>query len=240
MSLKYRKYIRLPEFDYSQPRYYFVTICTHWRRKILAPFIDPKYGHKIADYAVEGLVPANKATTRVATTHNVANRATTSANRATTRVATTNNVDNKVTHNVVARLVRAQEKARKATMIIVETLTALPKRFHNHINNDFYIIMSDHLHWILAINESTCTTCPCPIGDHKGRHYNLGNIVGAFKSLITRRMWQLGYKGRLFQPNYYEHIVRTESALEKIRQYIFANPYIEYEGIPWQRLDPDM
>jgi len=36
MELPKRKSIRLPEYDYSSPGAYFVTICTHGRRCILS------------------------------------------------------------------------------------------------------------------------------------------------------------------------------------------------------------
>ncbi len=59
----------------------------------------------------------------------------------------------------------------------------------------------------------------------------LGDVIGAFKSLTTveyiRGVKQLGwaaFRGRLWQRNYYEHIIRDERALERIRRYIADNP----------------
>lgn len=61
----------------------------------------------------------------------------------------------------------------------------------------------------------------------------LGDIVGAFKSLTTneyiRNTKILGWKtfnGRLWQRNYYEHIVRNEEDLGRIREYIETNPKV--------------
>ncbi|MGE0683554.1 MAG: transposase [Candidatus Binatia bacterium] len=59
----------------------------------------------------------------------------------------------------------------------------------------------------------------------------LGDVVGAFKSLTTDAYihgvktsgWP-SFQGRLWQRNYYEHIIRNEAALEQIRQYIADNP----------------
>ncbi len=59
----------------------------------------------------------------------------------------------------------------------------------------------------------------------------LGNIVCAFKSLTTDQ-YILGvenqnwppFPGRLWQRNYYEHIIRDEDSLNKIREYIVHNP----------------
>jgi len=59
----------------------------------------------------------------------------------------------------------------------------------------------------------------------------VGDIVGAFKSRVTveyiRGVKTSGwppFRGRLWQRNYYEHIIRNERALNAIRQYIIENP----------------
>jgi REP element-mobilizing transposase RayT len=52
-----------------------------------------------------------------------------------------------------------------------------------------------------------------------------------FKTMTTneyiRGVKQLGwpaFAGRLWQRNYYEHIIRNEESLNRIRQYILDNP----------------
>jgi putative transposase len=59
----------------------------------------------------------------------------------------------------------------------------------------------------------------------------LGEVVHRFKTMITKRyadgVKQLGwasFRGRLWQRNYYEHIIRDEPALDRIRRYIQENP----------------
>lgn len=59
----------------------------------------------------------------------------------------------------------------------------------------------------------------------------LGNIVGAFKSLtmhsyidgVKQSGWPC-FRGRLWQRNYHEHIIRNDESLLRIRQYIADNP----------------
>ena len=59
----------------------------------------------------------------------------------------------------------------------------------------------------------------------------LGDVVGAFKSLATAgyidgvkdKGWP-AFRGRLWQRNYYEHVIRDEGALERIRRYVDDNP----------------
>ena len=59
----------------------------------------------------------------------------------------------------------------------------------------------------------------------------LGNIIGAYKSITTHEyilgVRNLGWRpflGRFWQRNYYEHIVRGEADLARIRAYIRNNP----------------
>ena len=60
---------------------------------------------------------------------------------------------------------------------------------------------------------------------------SLPDVVHRLKSLTTARyrhgVYQHGWRpfpGRLWQRNYYEHIIRNERALQRIRQYIINNP----------------
>ncbi len=55
---------------------------------------------------------------------------------------------------------------------------------------------------------------------------SLGVIIRAFKSAVTKRINQMrGTPGApVWQRNYYEHIIRNENSLNRIRQYIETNP----------------
>ena len=75
------------------------------------------------------------------------------------------------------------------------------------IQIDYYKVMSDHIHLILILENSILS---------------LGEIVRRFKATTTK---DVGFK--LWQPNYYEHIIRNEKALSKIRKYIQNNPGVE-------------
>lgn len=54
----------------------------------------------------------------------------------------------------------------------------------------------------------------------------LGRLVGALKTVTTKNMNQMrGSAGAvLWQRNYYEHIIRGEESLHRIREYIINNP----------------
>ena len=60
---------------------------------------------------------------------------------------------------------------------------------------------------------------------------SLPDVVHRFKTLTTKRYadgvkesgWT-PFPGRVWQRNYYEHIIRNEDSLNRIRQYILENP----------------
>lgn len=55
---------------------------------------------------------------------------------------------------------------------------------------------------------------------------SLGIIIGSFKSIVTKRVNELrGTPGKPFwQRNYWEHGIRTDKELDRIREYIKMNP----------------
>jgi hypothetical protein len=52
----------------------------------------------------------------------------------------------------------------------------------------------------------------------------LGEIVRAYKAVSTRLIRQTANADFAWQRNYYEHIVRSDESLNRIRQYIRENP----------------
>lgn len=78
--------------------------------------------------------------------------------------------------------------------------------------------MPNHVHGILLFTAGGETP---PL-----RRYTLGQVVGYFKYQSTTRINSLGGRPgeRIWQRNYYEHIVRNEDELNRIRHYIQDNP----------------
>lgn len=86
-----------------------------------------------------------------------------------------------------------------------------------------YVVMPNHFHGIIEI--------VAPLGSAHIEN-GLGDIIGAFKSLTTneyiRGVKQLNWQPfdkKLWQRNYYEHIIRNENDFERIIQYIKNNPF---------------
>ncbi|HDL16306.1 MAG TPA: transposase [Rhizobiales bacterium] len=117
---------------------------------------------------------------------------------------------------------------------------ALSDRFPT-VELDAFIVMPNHIHGVIVITcDGNVGAGLVPAPHVSGADTNrattrvaptLGNVVGAFKSLTTvlyaRGVKQSGwpaFAGRLWQRNYYEHVIRGEVSLNRIRQYILDNP----------------
>jgi REP element-mobilizing transposase RayT len=102
-----------------------------------------------------------------------------------------------------------------------------------------YTIMPNHLHGIVINNlfyGVGADRCVCP---NQTKHNNQGAHTGAplphiirwFKTMTTNQFlkniqtnnWP-SFNKRLWQRNYYEHIIRHEKEYQAIRQYIQDNP----------------
>jgi putative transposase len=52
----------------------------------------------------------------------------------------------------------------------------------------------------------------------------IGAIVRGYKSSVTKQLGLLGFNEKLWQRNYYEHIIRNEQSYQTISEYIINNP----------------
>jgi REP element-mobilizing transposase RayT len=149
-----RKSLRLADHDYSQPGFYFITLCTYCRMPFLGSWEE---GELLLN------PPGN----------------------------------------------------------MVETCWKnLPDHFP-HVRLDAYQIMPDHFHGVIELTGSAGAPDRAP----------LPKIIQGYKSVTTHAY--MGWikaldpsfpKPLLWQRNYYEHVIRNQARLDKIRQYIQANP----------------
>jgi len=141
--MKYRKNIRLEDYDYRTNGYYFVTICSSGRAKLCSMYKDTIERHLINLEKYQG------------------------------------------------------------------------------VKLDYYKLMPEHLHFIMILDEAKLPLC---------------RYIQDFKAKTTLEIKKNGFIGKRFwQPNYYEHVIRNENALTKIREYIEYNPDVEKPN--WNELD---
>jgi REP element-mobilizing transposase RayT len=97
------------------------------------------------------------------------------------------------------------------------------------IETDVFIVMPNHIHGIITIVGADLRVRPSGEGAHIGAP--LHKIIQWFKTMTTNEYihgikqlkWQ-PFVGKLWQRNYHERIVRNESELNRIREYITLNP----------------
>ncbi len=104
--------------------------------------------------------------------------------------------------------------------ILEENWKALPQRFPEVVLDE-YMIMSDHIHFILWLNP------------HGNNSPKLSRVVDAYKSLTARAglsyLRKHGHEcgDHFWQRGYYEHVIRSEFELLQKRTYIRDNPIKE-------------
>ncbi|MBK9098411.1 MAG: transposase [bacterium] len=177
-----RRSIRLKEFDYSTPWWYYVTVCTYERKYLFGKIVKGK-----------------------------------------------------MVLNEFGKIVE------------VEWLKT--KEIRNNVDLDYYVIMPNHLHGNIIINGRGELNSPqgmnlrlelnstgnnesrriqyAPTNDKfKSPSQSLGAIIRGFKSAVTKRIRELtkNTELKIWQRNYYEHIIRNEVDLQNIRNYIELNP----------------
>lgn len=122
----------------------------------------------------------------------------------------------------------------------------LSERFPN-FELDVFQIMPNHLHGIIVLKDINDNAVgaglapaldnppalddisPIVIGTEASPAPTIADIIGAYKSLVFKNCLTI-YKskneimGKLWQRNYYEHIIRNEQTYLTIANYIITNP----------------
>ena len=113
---------------------------------------------------------------------------------------------------------------------------AIPDHFP-HATIDEFIIMPNHIHGIIFLNNNGGANVGANVGAKNfsplrqryrttphGTSKTIGSMVRGFKIGVTKWFRQNTRIHHVWQRNYWEHIVRDEQELARIRQYIVNNP----------------
>ncbi len=71
-----------------------------------------------------------------------------------------------------------------------------------------YVLMPDHIHFFCAPGDAA----------------DLSRFVGGFKQESTRRSWEAGWQGRLWQREFFDHLLRDGESYEQNWWYVRNNP----------------
>jgi len=139
-----------------------------------------------------------------------------------------------------------------AGKMIVRWWLELPNKFPN-VNVDIFVVMPNHFHGIIFIADNAnvvgddLRVAPGLGGNDNGGEHGgsprrtdspqqrpnapLSQMIQWFKTMTTneyiRGVKNLGWKpfnGKVWQRDYYEHIIRNQSAADRIARYIESNP----------------
>lgn len=135
-------------------------------------------------------------------------------------------------------IVRGEMILADAGKMVVKWWNELPGKFPS-VTVDAFVVMPNHFHGVIIIHGTVGAglvpaqnfILPPSTGTTTRVAPTLGDIVGAFKSITTleyiRGVKQFNWRrfnGKLWQRNYYEHIIRNEEDYERIFNYIESNP----------------
>ncbi len=95
-----------------------------------------------------------------------------------------------------------------------------------NIKIDKFVIMPNHIHGIIVIEESVGAYCDTPLQKFKSPSNTIGAIIRGFKSAVTKQINKIHNTSGIpvWQRNYYEHIIRDEQDYWRIAEYIQNNP----------------
>ena len=116
--------------------------------------------------------------------------------------------------------------------LIVKDEWVKTAEIRNNIELDRWVVMPDHFHGIIVVSNGRGTARRAPTVEQFGKPVvgSVPTIIRSFKSAVTNRVNKMYQTpgGKLWQRNYWEHIIRTNDELIRIREYILQNP------INWQ------
>jgi putative transposase len=210
----HRRSIRIRSRDYSRDGYYFVTVCARNRENLFADFCVEAGLAPVPDHLNTQLkgqpqgLPLHK------------------------EIAPAQDFANVLILTTTGRIV--EDNWRKIVNHTVKT--------------DAFVIMPNHIHGIIIIKPHALGVgaglAPAPDspdndqGQPQGLPLHkeiasapaLGTIIGAFKSRCVKDYLKyidendLNESAKIWQRNYYEHVIRDRKELSTIRNYIKSNP----------------
>ncbi len=217
-DVHHRKSIRLNGYDYSQKGAYFITLCTQNREHLFGEVIDSKMELNDAGAMVQTIW--DELPTRF---DNII------MDESIIMPDHTHGIIIITPDTPISRTGEPCVRPQTTQYIHPYPLFTSPNSYNIHTLGDHNCINKNYYDENHKNNIHT-------LGDHKDRPYgtlpgSLGRIIQAFKSLTTHEytinVKQHGwtpFSGKLWQRNYWEHIVRNEQELNLILMYIQNNP----------------
>jgi putative transposase len=144
-------------------------------------------------------------------------------------------------------IVDGQMRLSQAGQIVAEEWLRTPE-VRSNVVLDEWMIMPNHVHGIIVILPPDVETSRRDVSTMQNRDvptavsftpprpnesaqpitglhpHTLGAIINQFKSVCTKRIRASGSTEFAWQPRFYDHIIRDDESLTRIRRYIQENP----------------
>ena len=93
--------------------------------------------------------------------------------------------------------------------ITAEAVLLEIERHFSNVRVDKYVIMPNHVHMILVL---------------EGPNTGILQIVGQYKSSVTRKVRETDPEQKVWQTSFHDHVIRNQKDYERIWLYIDSNP----------------
>jgi len=129
---------------------------------------------------------------------------------------------------VLGKMNNTEVQLSSVGKIAIKFWLEIPKHF-DHVQLDEFVLMPNHIHGIIIIREVGVQNFE-PLQKRnrfqKITPRSIGSIIRAYKSSVKHWCKENDYESFKWQRNYYEHVIRNEDDLRRIREYIVNNPLI--------------
>ncbi len=97
--------------------------------------------------------------------------------------------------------------------IAADSVVDIPAH-HSGVRIDKYVVMPNHVHMIVIIGSGT----------GEGKNPDLNQIIGLYKSAVTRKIHDTDHDLQVWQRSFHDHVIRNQKDYERIWCYIDTNP----------------
>jgi REP element-mobilizing transposase RayT len=132
--------------------------------------------------------------------------------------------------NLLGKILEQSIELNEFGKVAIQWWLELENRFPE-IKLDYHVIMPNHIHGIIIMSHGendvgAIHELPLPRGRVERRRMVIPKVIGYFKMNSAKHINLLrnATGDPLWQRNYYEHIVRNEVELSRVREYIQNNP----------------